>query len=226
MNPLAELRRPLPAALGIAAIIGWGFAFYTMSAANRHRMDATSRVELAMAAQRMTNAEMATMRQAAGTLAEITTKATQARAEAEAAAALTLAEAAKLAELRAESEGLATAVAARVAEEATKRAEAAKAMEELNTALARRLGETAQTEATLRLAQEAAAAVRKETEALRQQAEEAATKLATTTDLLRLRQAEVTEAETRLRVTMAAQEAAKAELARLLPAEQAKPAAQ
>jgi len=36
----------------------------------------------------------------------------------------------------------------------------------------------------------------------------------------------VTEAETRLRVTMAAQEAAKAELARLLPAEPAKPAAQ
>jgi hypothetical protein len=80
----------------------------------------------------------------------------------------------------------------------------------------------------LRLAQDAAAASRKETEALRQKSEEAATQLAATTELLRVRQNEITEAETRLRATMAAQEAAKAELTRLLPAaaDPTKPAAQ
>ena len=69
---------------------------------------------------------------------------------------------------------------------------------------------------------------RKETEALRQKSEEAATQLAATTELLRVRQNEITEAETRLRATMAAQEAAKAELTRLLPAaaDPTKPAAQ
>ncbi len=110
MDLKTGLKQPIPVVLGIAAILGWCFAFYAMSTANRHRTEAEGQIALMQGSQRMVATELEQQRQTAGTLAEIRAAVAKATQERDAAIAATAEEARKQEALRRASE---QAVAAR-----------------------------------------------------------------------------------------------------------------
>jgi hypothetical protein len=80
IDPKAELKRPVPVALAIVALLGWIVAVYFVWSVSSLRNSSTRQIDQIAAFRQQLATELDQQRQAAGTLAELQKKATETEA--------------------------------------------------------------------------------------------------------------------------------------------------
>jgi len=80
IDPRAELKRPVPIALAILALLGWIVAVYFIWSVSTLRSSSTRQIDQLTASRQQLATELDQQRQAAGTLAEVRKKAAETQA--------------------------------------------------------------------------------------------------------------------------------------------------